>query len=576
MSEPERRIQEHLAFLYGQDRAGQLWPRVQRIIAGFAAPSAPPLTERDAILITYADQVNEPDAPPLLTLGDFLAAHTRGVVSGVHLLPFFPYSSDDGFSVIDYKAVNPRFGTWDHVERIGRQFRLMFDAVINHISRESAWFQAFLQDDPEYRDYFITVRPGTDLSKVVRPRARPLLAPVQTPSGEKLVWTTFSDDQIDLNFANPEVLLEILDVLRYYVARGAEIIRLDAIAYLCKIPGTSCIHLEQTHRVVQLFRAVLDAAAPGVKLITETNVPHQENISYFGDGTDEAQLVYQFPLAPLVMDAILTGRATHLSRWASRLELPSDQVTFFNFTASHDGIGVMPARGILSEDEIQHLVDRTRAHGGCVSYKKNADGSESVYELNISYFDALSDPNAGEPRERQVARFLLSQAIMLALQGVPGIYVHSLFGSRSWQEGVAQTGRARTINRQKLDRRRLEAELADPGSLRHQVFTAYARLLGQRSAHPAFHPQGGQEILYDSECLFILRRHTADGNQSLLALHNVSGDPQVCRRPLGELYGPRAHPGAPLVDLASAERYPSPDQAPLTLRPYQAAWITEP
>jgi glycosidase len=576
MSEPQHRIREHLAFLYGQQQAEQLWPQVRRIITSFSAPSAPPLTERDAILITYGDQVTEPGVPPLLTLGDFLADHAAGVVSGVHLLPFFPYSSDDGFSVIDYKSVNPRFGTWDHVERIGRQFRLMFDAVINHISRESAWFQAFLQDDPQYRDYFITVPPGTDLSEVVRPRARALLTAVQTPSGKKLVWTTFSDDQIDLNFANPEVLLEILDVLRYYVARGAEIIRLDAIAYLWKIPGTSCIHLQQTHRVVQLFRAVLDAAAPGVKLITETNVPHQENVSYFGDGTNEAQLVYQFPLAPLVMDAVLTGRATHLSRWASQLELPSNQVTFFNFTASHDGIGVMPARGILSEDEIQYLVDCTRAHGGYVSYKKNADGTESVYELNISYFDALSDPDADEPLQRQIARFLLSQAIMLALQGVPGVYVHSLLGSRSWREGVARTGRPRTINRQKLGRQRLETDLADPHSLRQQVFSAYAHLLRQRSAHPAFHPQGAQEVVSDNESLFILRRQSAGRRRSLLALHNVSGDSQACHRPLGELFGPRQRPRAPLVDLISAQRYPSPEQTALTLRPYQAAWIAEP
>jgi glycosidase len=576
MTQAERRIMEHLAFLYGERRAEQLWPRVREIISAFPAPSASPLTQRDAILITYGDQVTEPGEPPLLTLGDFLGAHARGVVSGIHLLPFFPYSSDDGFSVIDYKTVDPQLGTWEHVERIGRRFRLMFDAVINHISRESAWFQAFLQGDPEYRDYFITVLPGIDLSDVVRPRARPLLTAVQTPSGGKLVWTTFSDDQIDLNFANPKVLLEILDLLRYYVARGAEIIRLDAIAYLWKIPGTSCIHLEQTHRVVRLFRAVLDAAAPGVKLITETNVPHEENISYFGDGTNEAQLVYQFPLAPLIMDAILTGRATHLSRWASRLELPSDQVAFFNFTASHDGIGVMPARGILSEDQIQHLVDRTRAHGGYVSYKKNADGSESVYELNISYFDALSDPGAGEPLERQVTRFLLSQAIMLALQGVPGIYVHSLFGSRSWQEGVARTGRSRTINREKFRRRPLEAELADPGSLRHQVFRGYSRLLGRRSAHPAFHPQGGQEVVSDNKALFILRRRSPDGRRPLLAIHNVSGDPQPCQGPLAELFDSRSEGTAPLVDLLSGERYSSPGRTALTLRPYQAAWITEP
>jgi sucrose phosphorylase len=271
----------------------------------------------------------------------------------------------------------------------------------------------------------------------------------------------------------------------------------------------------------------------------------------------------------------VNGRATHLTDWASRLELPSDETAFFNFTASHDGIGVMPARGILSEDEIQHLVDTAKAHGGRASYKTNADGTKSVYELNISYFDALSDPAADEPQERQVARFLVSQAIMLALRGLPGIYVHSLLGSRSWQAGVGETGRARTINREKFRREPLEAELANPSSLRHQVFNGYARLLRRRSSHPAFHPEAEQEVVSDNETLFVLRRHSPDGNRSVLAMHNVSAKSQTCEQTLGELYGSRSDPDAPLIDLVSAERYPSPDQTALTLRPYQVAWVTE-
>ncbi|MEA3396901.1 MAG: alpha-amylase family glycosyl hydrolase, partial [Chloroflexota bacterium] len=382
----ERQIIAHLTFLYGTERAPRLWERLSVMLADFTRrhpelrenvpPPAERLTERDVILITYGDQVTEPGKPPLRALSEVLEQHVRGALTGVHILPFFPYSSDDGFSVIDYTRVNPDFGDWADIERLGHTFRLMFDAVINHISRQSDWFQAFLAGDPEFAESFIVVEPGTDLSQVVRPRALPLLTAVQTVSGEKLVWTTFSTDQIDLNFADPGVLLRVIGVLLLYVEEGAELIRLDAIAYLWKKLGASCIHLEEAHRVVKLCRAVLDAVAPGVMIITETNVPHEENISYFGNGRDEAQLVYQFPLPPLVLHTLVTGDVTRLSTWAAGLELPSDQTTFYNFLASHDGVGVRPVEGILTPEEVQALVDRTLAHGGYVSGKTNTDGSE--------------------------------------------------------------------------------------------------------------------------------------------------------------------------------------------------------
>jgi glycosidase len=535
----QARILDHLTFLYSAEQATPVWQRLESILTDFhrrnpelaSEDAVGPLTERDAILITYGDQFQEPGVPPLQTLHQVLTETLGRVVSGVHILPFFPYSSDDGFSVIDYTQVNPDFGTWEDVERLGQDFRLMFDAVVNHISRQSAWFQGFLLGDPTYADWFISFEPDapTDwIPQVTRPRPWPLLTSVQTAAGEKLVWTTFSEDQIDLNYAHPPVLLEILEILLFYVEKAAQIIRLDAIAYLWKTIGTTSIHLEETHSVVKLMRAALDAVAPGAILITETNVPHEENISYFGEPvpetgrTDEAQLVYQFPLAPLVMHSLLTGNAQVLSRWAEGLETPEPRATFFNFAASHDGIGLMPARGLLSEAEIQALVDTALAHGGRLGLKTNPDGSQSVYELNISYFDALSDPAGGEPLAVQVARFICSQAIMLALAGVPGIYVHSLLGSRSWPEGVARTGHNRTINRQKLERGKLERELADPDSVRHQVFAAYRRLLRARSSSVAFHPHGAQQVLLLNESVFALLRTAPECQGQVLCLHNVS------------------------------------------------------
>lgn len=528
------RLYEHLAFLYGPERAPSLAAQLAEDLAGFrrrnpglaATQDAERVNQRDAVLITYGDMVQRAGTSPLDGLATFLDEYLTGLVSAVHLLPFYPYSSDDGFSVIDYQAVNPELGTWKDVARVGSRFRLMFDAVINHISAQSAWFQRFLADDPAFRDYFITVKPDVDLSLVFRPRALPLLTEVETTAGRRRVWTTFSADQVDLNYANPQLLLEVIRTLLFYVEKGAELIRLDAIGFMWKEIGTSCLHLPQTHRIIQLMRTILDQVAPRVLLITETNVPHEENISYFGDGFNEAQMVYNFSLPPLTLHAFHTGQAGTLSRWAERLTLPSPRATYFNFLASHDGIGLMPARGILSESAVSAIARRVESLGGHVSYKNNPDGSQSPYELNINYLDALAEPNAGREDVELVARrFLASQAIMLAIRGVPGIYFHSLFGSRSWHEGVTRSGRFRTINRQKLRYGPLVKELANPASLRHQVFHGYRTMLKARAAYPAFHPAGRQRVVFCDEALFALLRTSPDGDSTILCLQNVSSRP---------------------------------------------------
>ena len=566
-------IRDHLISLYGEPLGAATFDRLRgRLNASGDGPVVRSLSARDAILITYGDQLREPDRAPLRTLAEFCSQHLRGVVSGVHLLPFYPYSSDDGFSVIDYRQVNPALGNWDDVARAGQDFRLMFDGVINHISAESEWFKAFLQDDPKYRNYFIVVEDAPDLSQVVRPRALPLLTEFTTPSGVKKVWTTFSVDQIDLNYAQPDVLLDIIDVLLFYVAHGAEFIRLDAIAYLWKEIGTSCIHLPQTHHVIQLLRGLLDEVAPQVRLITETNVPHQDNISYFGDGHNEAQLVYNFALPPLTLHTFRTCDATALSHWAASLERPDrwaagnsaaqdssgspvrSNATFFNFLASHDGIGLNPARGILRDDEIAALVQQVVAHGGRVSDKANPDGSTSPYELNISYFDALSNPNGGEALSVQIDRFVAAHAIMLALSGVPGIYFHSLLGSRSWPEGVTQLGYPRAINRQKLDRAEVERELGDPHSLRAQVFQRLRHLLQARARSDAFDPYGSQQVIELNQAIFAVERGP------VLCLHNVSGQPQSMTLD---------HHWQHARDLLSARRAATD----LILQPYEVVWL---
>ena len=508
MKERGKRIDEKLRFVYGEEIGGRTAERLGRLMEGWRGklPGVPgpkgggvPADQGDAVMITYGDNIQSPGEAPLGVLKRFADERLSGVVSGIHVLPFSPYSSDDGFSVMDYRRVNPEWGDWEDISAIAGNFRFMADLVLNHCSAKGTWFQGYLRGEGEFADYFIEVEPGTDLSGVFRPRALPLTHEFSVGGGaggtggeKRQIWTTFSADQVDLNFANPDVFLEFADILLDYVKRGVRIIRLDAVGFLWKEIGTSCMHHPKTHEIIKLFRLVLGELAPGVILITETNVPHKDNISYFGSGKDEAHMVYQFTLPPLTLDAFIRGDASKLTRWAMGLPEPNPDCTFFNFLASHDGVGVLPSRGYLDESELENLVTAVKERGGLVSYKSTPEG-DIPYELNVSYLDAVSEMSLSD--ELRARKFLASQGVMLAMAGVPGIYIHSLLGSGNWSVGVGITGVNRTINRAKLNADDLVLELDDSRSLRHLIFHGYARMLRARKGHPAFHPAAGQEIL---------------------------------------------------------------------------------
>lgn len=571
-------IKDHLQELYGAAQAEETGRRMnallerwrKRLAAGRRDVSRTSgLTERDVLLITYADQVSEPGVAPLQTLGRFATAHLTGAVSGIHLLPFYPWSSDDGFSVKDFYAVDPNYGTWEDIRRVGERFDLMFDAVFNHMSAQSDWFAKFKAGDPEFRDFFVTVEGEPDLSQVIRPRALPLLTEFATHAGPRKVWTTFSADQVDLDVRQPAVLLVLIDVLLFYVSQRARFIRLDAIAFLWKEIGTTCLHLPRTHRVIQLMRAVLEELAPETMLITETNVPHIDNISYFGDGSNEAHLVYNFALPPLVLHTFATGDASKLTQWAQSLTLPSGQVAFFNFLASHDGIGVNPARGILSPAEIEALVARTRAHGGLISYKHMPDGSKVPYEMNINFFDALSNPAGPEALETQLDRTVSAHAIQFALAGMPGIYFHSLLGSRGDRRGADESGIPRRINREKLGLAELERQLAEADSLRARVLARLQTLLRVRRGHPAFHPAGPQEVLFVDRRLVVIRRTSPDGGATMWCVQNIANETVTLAAPW--VGGPPAGPWQ--VAVGSSEGLVvDADKLKFNLRPYEVVW----
>ena len=515
--------------------------------------------EKDVVLITYADQFSAKGEKALPVFTRFYNEWLARTFSHVHLLPFYPWSSDDGFSVIDYHSVAPETGSWQDVAELKQSASLMFDFVCNHMSAKSEWFANYLAQKPGFDDFFISVDPETDLSAVTRPRALPLLTPFKLHDGSvRHLWTTFSDDQIDLNFASPQVLIAMVDVLLHYLAEGARYIRLDAVGFMWKIPGTSCIHLEQTHCLIQLFRAITDAVAPGTVIITETNVPHKDNISYFGDGENEAQMVYQFSLPPLVLHAVHRQDVKALCQWAGSLALPSTKTTWFNFLSSHDGIGLNPLRGILPESEILSLVEKLQQEGALVNWKNNPDGTRSPYEINVTYLDALSSQDS--PDDERIARFILAHAVLLSFPGVPAVYIQSILGSRNDYEGVERLGYNRAINRKKYTAGQVDLELNNKQSIRHKIYSRLSEFIAIRRGERAFHPdaQAMFESL-DEQILKIVR--VADNGEKITALFNFSHNVHTVYEKV--LSG---------VELLSGQAI---DGTELTLNPWQVMWIKE-
>ncbi|HGU9817831.1 TPA: sugar phosphorylase [Enterobacter chuandaensis] len=515
--------------------------------------------EKDVVLITYADQFSAKGEKALPVFTRFYNEWLANTFSHVHLLPFYPWSSDDGFSVIDYHTVAPETGTWRDVAELKQSASLMFDFVCNHMSAKSEWFANYLAQKPGYEDFFISVDPETNLSAVTRPRALPLLTPFTLHDGSvRHLWTTFSDDQIDLNFASPQVLIAMVDVLLHYLAEGARYIRLDAVGFMWKIPGTSCIHLEQTHCLIQLFRAITELVAPGTVIITETNVPHKDNISYFGNGENEAQMVYQFSLPPLVLHAVHRQDVNALCQWAGSLTLPSTKTTWFNFLASHDGIGLNPLRGILPESEILSLVEKLQQEGALVNWKNNPDGTRSPYEINVTYLDALSSQNSSD--DERIARFILAHAVLLSFPGVPAIYIQSILGSRNDYEGVERLGYNRAINRKKYTAGQVDRELNTTNSIRHKIYSRLSELIAVRRGENAFHPDS--QALFESldeQILKIIR--VAENGERITALFNFSNNVHTVNEET--LNG---------TELLSGQAVSGKE---LNLNPWQVMWIKE-
>ncbi len=588
-SKIRQRIHDRLRFLYGKTIAKDYMPELERILKVYYAHKPQSMgekeekfdpierfTEKDVVLITYGDLFRSKDRKPLGLLAEMCDTYLRGVINTLHILPFFPYSSDKGFSIIDFETVDPRLGSWQDIEDLEGRYQLMFDGVINHVSSKSRWFQEFLDGNPYYKNFFISYKSRDELTDdqrkmIFRPRTSDVLTKFQTINGPTYVWTTFSPDQIDLNYKNPDVLMRVIEILLLYVRHGADIIRLDAVTYLWAEPGTRCTQLEQTHEIIKLFRDILDLVAPSVALITETNIPHEENVSYFGNGHDEAHMVYNFALPPLVLFTFYSGDTTTLSEWAKGLRFNSNTTTFFNFLDSHDGIGLMAVQNILKKEDIDFIIRKAVEHGGLISNKTNEAGIEEPYEINTTWYSALNCEDCDEDIAFQVKRFVASRSIALVLRGVPGIYFHGLIGTRNDIKAVLVTKSKREINRTVFDGDAIHAKaLKEPYSKLAHINWELGRIIQVRTRHRGFHPNGEQRILVIAPEIFAVLRISPEKDQHILTLTNVTNKECLIEISLSELDINETY----WSDLISGMEWKAQaEKLHVTMQPYDVIWL---
>jgi len=555
------RIETHLTVIYGEDGHEGLGNRLidaMQLREHFFDPV--PFTnhwsERDIAVITYGDSILPSEGSPLAELTRFLRNRLDDAVSIVHILPYFPWTSDDGFAVSDYDRVNPDLGDWSHLEALSRDYRIMSDLVVNHCSAAHEWFQQYQRGEEPGCHFFVEASPDDDLSLVVRPRTSELLRPTETPEGTKWAWCTFGHDQIDLNFRSHDLLVELVKIIRNHLDRGVSVFRLDAVAFVWKEIGTPCINLRETHELVRLFRTLIEHVKPDAVIITETNIPNQENLSYFGNG-NEAHGIYNFSLPPLLLYAMTYGNCRCLIQWLMRMPPAQPGTMYFNFLASHDGIGLRPAEGLLSPTEIDALVSEMRAQGGRVSERRLPDGSTRPYEINISLFDALQTEE----------KFLCAHTILLALEGIPAFYIHSLLGTRNDTEKVAMTGINRHINRHQWQAAELTKQLDDPTSSHAHILEGLLKLIKLRKSQPAFHPNATQFTLHLGEQVFAFWRQSLDRRNNVFCLHNVSSEEQ--RIPVATM---NLIATEDWFDLISG--WELTDETPeIVLSPYQCVWL---
>ena len=521
------------------------------------------ISEKTSLIICYGDAVYSNEKSSIKVFQSFFQKNLKKYFDTIHFLPFYPSSSDSGFAVKDHYKIEKRIGNWSDLKRISKYNNIMADIVINHSSARGLWFKNFLKRKKPGKDYFLTVNSKFNTSKVVRPRDHKLLKRIKIFDKSDYLWRTFSPDQIDLNFKNPSVLLRFIKIMIHLINNGITIFRLDAIAYLWKENGTKCINLRQTHEIIKLLRIISNYLNVETVIITETNLPEKENLSYFGNN-DEANWIYNFSLPPLLIHALLFENNSYLNKWSKNLPVTKLGNNYLNFIASHDGIGIRPTEGILNNKSLNNFLKRLKKNGSKFSYRKVHNKSKKVYEANITVFDALKKSDYDPKGKFFLERYVAAHAIMISFEGIPAIYFNSLFGKSNDEAKYIITGNNRDVNRYKWNYKNIKRKLSDNKTKQSIFYSNITNLLSIRRKQKAFHPNGKRHNINLGSKLFSFKRVSVDKKQSIICITNLSSKNQTAKLKK-ELLNYRD-----LLNLKTKFK----DKNLLTLKPFQTVWLS--
>ncbi len=522
-------------------------------------------SEKDVLLITYADSIIKKNQKNLITLSNFLTKYCKEFTY-VHILPFFPFSSDDGFAVEDYKKIKKEHGSWNDLKKITKSFKIMVDLVINHCSSRNRLFKNFLENKDPGKEFFISSQKKFPTSKkIVRPRSSDLSKKVLINGKDNYVWCTFGHDQVDFNFKNPSVLIYFFEIIKFYLDQNIKALRLDAVAFLWKELGTRCINLPQTHNIIRLIRLIIDNFYNKTLIITETNIPSHENLTYFGNN-NEAHCIYNFSLAPLLIHAIISGNSFYLKKWSRGMPPAQENNSYLNFLSTHDGIGMRPVEGILPEMEVKKYFRFFKKQGGLFSYRTNK-GKKSVYEVNITLLEALKECYNGKDKYI-FDRFVLAHTILFSMEGIPAIYIQNFLGSKNDNIKVKKTNSFRSINRKNWNYDSLTKIINNKSTINNKILNSIKNLIVLRKKQVAFHPNATQFTLQLGDIFFGLWRQSIDRSQSIFCISNLTNKKQKISLLDINLISTNSW-----FDLLTKKKIKNIGDE-LFFKPYQTYWIT--
>ncbi len=520
------------------------------------------ISEKTSLIICYGDSVNLNKKNSIKVFQTFFKERLKKYFNTIHFLPFYPSSSDSGFAVKDHYKIENKLGNWSDIKKISKSNDIMADVVINHSSARGLWFRNFLKNKKPGKDYFLTVDHKFNTSKVIRPRDHKLLKKINIFNKKEYLWRTFSADQLDLNFKNPSVLLRFIKIMINLINHGVTIFRLDAIAYLWKESGTKCINLKQTHQIIKLLRIILSYLNVETSIVTETNLPEKENLSYFGKN-DEANWIYNFSLPPLLIHALLFENSSYLNQWSKKLPITKNGNSYLNFISSHDGIGIRPTEGIFNKKILNNFLKRLKKNGSKFSYRKVKNKSKKIYEANITVFDALQKSDYDSEGKFFLERYVSAHSIMISFEGIPAVYFNSIFGKSNDEAKYIITGNNRDVNRYKWNYKNISKRLDNKNSKQSIFYQKISNLLSVRRKQKAFHPNASRQNINFGSKIFSFKRISIDKKQIIICITNLSSKIQSVQ--LNKIYHNWINLVGPKIEVKNKL---------LVLKPFEIIWLS--